>query len=425
MRGAKPQKPYAIASPRRPDNGGRLGIVELFAGVGCVARGFERTEAFETILLTDNDADAYETYVHNYPAGARYLKRNVQYLRPGEILDVSAGRPIVGLLGCPPCQGFSSAGRRDPNDRRNILLRHYFRLVKSLEPKFLVMENVPRVFEYDLFKELLREVGKKYQLWKGVLNSALFGVPQTRQRAIVIGYHRDLGVKPTSPVPTHLGRRRVFEYATQQFLLPTTAQGVRLLGLYPEVGKAEVFWTSTLRGLAEAHGERLENLIVVQDAIGDLPEAGDEDAPVRYCSGPAPYAAALRDSEVHNHRRWRHRADMLQRLLAVPEGGGLLDKYRRTRSRPYFSQAYTRLHRRGLARTITTNFHNPGSGRFLHYEALRTLTVREAARLQGIEDGFVFIKFRSVQERLVGNAFPVPLAEALARHIASQLAEVL
>jgi DNA (cytosine-5)-methyltransferase 1 len=204
-----------------------------------------------------------------------------------------------------------------------------------------------------------------------------------------------------------------------------TPRGARLLGLYPEVGRAGAFWTSTLRELVEAKAERFEELIVVQDAIGDLPEAGDDDAPLRYCRNAARYAATLRGSEVRNHRRWRHRPDMLRRLLVVPEGGGLLDRYGRARSRPYFSQAYTRLHRRGLARTLTTNFHNPGSGRFLHYEALRTLTVREAARLQGIEDRFVFIKFRSAQERLVGNAFPVPLAEALARHIASQLTAVL
>jgi DNA (cytosine-5)-methyltransferase 1 len=106
--------------------------------------------------------------------------------------------------------------------------------------------------------------------------------------------------------------------------------------------------------------------------------------------------------------------------------GGLLDaEWGRKRDRPYYSQAYTRLHRRGLARTITTNFHNPGSGRFLHYEALRTLTVREAARLQGIEDAFTFVGLQSDQERLVGNAFPMPLAEAIARHIAKELGPAL
>ena len=175
---------------------------------------------------------------------------------------------------------------------------------------------------------------------------------------------------PAAPRPTHLGRRRVFDYTTKKLLSPTTKRGARLLGLYTSI-------------------DDLEDLIVVQDAIGDLPDAGDDNRPLPYGDRVASYSASLRDSAVHNHRLWRHRSEMLRRLRAVPEGGGLLDKYGRARSRPYFSQAYTRLHRQSLARTITTNFHNPGSGRFLHYEALRTLTVREAARLQWIEGGFV------------------------------------
>jgi DNA (cytosine-5)-methyltransferase 1 len=280
------------------------------------------------------------------------------------------------------------------------------------------MENVPRVFEYDLFKRMLLQIERDYVLWKGVLNAALFGVPQTRQRAIVIGYRRDLGVEPTAPWPTHLGRRRVYEYATKRFLSPATRRGVRLLGFYPEVGKPREFWESVTQAAANAS---LADLVVVQDAIGDLPEAVDHHRPLSSSRNASPYAASLLGSEIHNHRRWRHRPDLLRRLRGVPEGGGLLDRFGRARARPYFSQAYTRLHRRGLARTITTNFHNPGSGRYLHYEALRTLTVREAARLQGIEDDFAFIGFQSIQERLVGNAFPVPLAEAIARHIAGEL----
>ena len=93
------------------------------------------------------------------------------------------------------------------------------------------------------------------------------------------------------------------------------------------------------------------------------------------------------------------------------------------RSAGYYSQAYTRLHRDGLARTITTNFHNAGSGRFTHYSASRTLTVREAARLQGIPDRFRFIGFPSWQERLVGNAFPQCWAREIAAHIKHQLAQ--
>jgi DNA (cytosine-5)-methyltransferase 1 len=111
---------------------------------------------------------------------------------------------------------------------------------------------------------------------------------------------------------------------------------------------------------------------------------------------------------------------MRGRISGVPPGGNL------NGGRPggrYFSQAYSRLHPDGLAFTISTFFHNPGSGRFLHYRDLRCLSVREAARLQtvsdrnGLVDGFIFPKSITVSERLIGNAFPRQLAKALAESI--------
>ena len=88
----------------------------------------------------------------------------------------------------------------------------------------------------------------------------------------------------------------------------------------------------------------------------------------------------------------------------------------------YFSQAYARLHQTGLARAVTTNFHNPGSGRFTHYGAPRALTLREALRLQSFPDAFILPEMHmSDAERLVGNAFPLRLAEVLGRHISRLL----
>jgi DNA (cytosine-5)-methyltransferase 1 len=110
-------------------------------------------------------------------------------------------------------------------------------------------------------------------------------------------------------------------------------------------------------------------------------------------------------------------------MAAIDEGGRPSPEA--TGGKRYYSQAYARLHRRGLARTITTNFHNPGCGRFLHYSQPRALTVREAARLQGIADGFRFIGHPTWQERLVGNAFPPLWTELIARHVADELGESL
>ena len=161
----------------------------------------------------------------------------------------------------------------------------------------------------------------------------------------------------------------------------------------------------------------LARFVTVGEAIGDL----EEDA--RWPAIRIRTRARRRQHVVANHEPWDHGKDLVERLRQVKEG--CRPPIEATNGRRYYSQAYTRLHRKGLARTITTNFHNPGSGRFLHYQLHRTLTVREAARLQGFGDDFVFIGHPGRQERLVGNAFPPLWAESIASHITAELHDVL
>jgi len=109
---------------------------------------------------------------------------------------------------------------------------------------------------------------------------------------------------------------------------------------------------------------------------------------------------------------------MLDKIGMIGEGGRNLDlpdadRLRADPDREYFSQAYGRLHRHGIAQTITTSFHNPGSGRFTHYRDLRSITVREAARFQGFDDTYMFTGKLEQQMRHVGNAVPVHLARVL------------
>src|SRR6266480_2797409 len=108
-------------------------------------------------------------------------------------------------------------------------------------------------------------------------------------------------------------------------------------------------------------------------------------------------------------------------MRLIPEGGRMLDDVPQEKWKGRaFSQAYARLHRRGIAYTITTYIHNPGSGRFLHYRDQRAITIREAARLQSFDDDFVFVGPMVSQEKQVGNAVPPILARAIAQHISAQ-----
>lgn len=401
--------------------GARPGIVEVFAGIGSVARGFEEGAQTEALLLNDIDPIARKAYLAYAGDEAPYFARDIRNLRVDTLTRLLKERGVSGLLGCPPCQGFSDAGQRLESDPRNRLVGSYFRLLRQLRPRFFVMENVEGLLQYKVFKELIADISSDYKIWSGVLNAALYGVPQTRRRAIVIGYRSDLAVTPTMPLPTHLGTRPVFDYGSQDYVDPSSKEGIVALGL---VGGRTVDWTAELPTYLLQHGSGLKDLVLVGDAIGDLPLAMESKDALPYVGGGSVYARGLRDAGAFNHAPWKHRPDTIERLSVVTEGGVLLGDGVRGRSRQYFSQAYSRLHRDGLARTITTNFHNAGSGRFMHYEHVRTLTVREAARIQGIPDSFRFDFEMSFAERLIGNAFPQPMAKAIAEHVKSELGEV-
>lgn len=393
----------------------RHAIVDLFAGVGCVARGFVRGGPFEAAYLNDIDKSAEQAYQLNQVGDARYDCKDVTEVTIRDVMEASEGRRIAGILGCPPCQGWSAAGGRNAHDPRNALMGNFFQLVYELEPVFVLMENVPAVAGRTELEAALSEKGRKYRWWVGVLNAAAYGLPQSRQRTLVIGYHRSTGVQPTPPAPTHGGTRPVWDYSRRTLVVPDESNIDSILGGAPRLSRGGP--RHLMSALYGARLSALPDLVTVEEAIGDLAGRG--------ATAPSAYALRLGADPARTptgHRPWHHSDDMKKRMAGVPEGG----KPRQSPSsgKTYYSQAYARLHRRGLARTVTTNFHNPGSGRFTHYSRRRTLTAREAARLQGFDDDFVLAGYAWHQARLIGNAFPPLWAEVLARHVYGQLKSV-
>lgn len=389
----------------------RLTIAELFAGIGGVTGGFYDAGGFDPVYLTDADDIARKTFVRNFSwLKTRYHTSLVEDVDPAAILEAGGGA-VDGVLGCPPCQGLSAAGSRQSDDPRNQLLGEFERVIVGVQPKFFVMENVPSLLSTKLFMAFAGRIRSSYRICAQVLNAAEYGVPQLRRRAVVIGYRMELDINPTLPPPTHGGRGRVFDYRSGKYVRPAT-DGRTALQLRPDVELPN------------------RTLVTLERAIGDLPlyVDPDVDADCYATAARTEYQMAMRGAgKLENHRGWRHGPEMRRRMATVNPGDCPTDLGTRSRNTRYFSQAYSRLHPDGLARTLTTNFHNPGSGRFTHYSAPRTLTLREALRIQGFPDSFVLDTddlLNSQAERLVGNAFPRPLARAIAAHVKAELSQV-
>jgi DNA (cytosine-5)-methyltransferase 1 len=173
-------------------------VVSLFTGAGGLDLGFEAAGC-ETIAAVDNDFESCKTLRHNRPEWNVF---------EGDIRDYNPALGDVDIvIGGPPCQGFSSAGKGDPRDARNFLWKEYMRVVERLKPRAMVLENVSALTHKkngDHLTGIMSSLeAQGYNFVYGVLNAADFGVPQARRRLVVIGL-RD-GV-PTMPEPTHIGK---------------------------------------------------------------------------------------------------------------------------------------------------------------------------------------------------------------------------
>jgi len=356
----------------------KLRVVELYAGIGRTWSAFKKWKRCELALLVDRDELAYDNYTDNFP-GTPYWRRDLSYVKPSELL-VRAGGRIDILLGCPPCQGYSDTGKRDPDDPRNAHVSVFGSFVAALRPRAVVMENVPLLAGSRRFKLFTSRIERLGYVWTAtIVNAALYGSCQTRQRLLFVALRGDIGVAPIIPPPLYGGTNRYFAYQRRSF---TTLEEnpAELLGITPAASQLQQTFPS-----AKSFGQL--PIPTVGETLEGLPAIGSTDA------------IAI------SHCPWQTSGPMVRRMSHVPEGG------RWSGGEDHFSHAYGRLHRRGLARTVTTYFSNPGSGRFWHPLEERPLTVREACRIQGIEDDFWFHGPPSTIARLVGNALDAAIAD--------------
>ena len=187
-------------APREPD---ALTVISLFAGCGGSSLGYSMA-GYRELLAVEWDDNAVETFRLNFP-GVPVYHGDIAKLSVGEVLERTGLQPgeLDVLDGSPPCQGFSTAGKRILDDPRNQLFREYVRLLRGLQPRAFVMENVSGMVKGKMklvFADILRELkASGYRVRARLMNTMYFGVPQSRERMIFIGIREDLGIEPTHP----------------------------------------------------------------------------------------------------------------------------------------------------------------------------------------------------------------------------------
>lgn len=365
-------------------------MVDLFCGSGGFSLGAELA-GFRSLASIDIDATLQSAYRKNFPTTKAVC---------GSVADVdaSAWRQFIGkirpdaLIGGPPCQGFSRIGRRKKDDPRNTLIGHFYRHVDELRPKFFIMENVEGLLDsenVDMLLSAMERVSGKYTVLDPVVvNAAHFGAATNRRRVVVVGYD------------------------------PAEVDPITIDMIQPEVPA---------------------RLSTVQDAIFDLPSPIPEDKDsanfgwARYPVLEAPlseYAERMRRAPPE-HLGWSearmfHREGFISGLFATRHSEAIAQRYGAVpggKSDP-ISKSY-RLKWDGQSPTLRAGT-GADKGAFqavrpLHPGEGRVITVREAARLQGFPDWFVFHHTKWHSFRMIGNSVSPAVSYGLMKKISSKM----
>lgn len=377
-------------------------IIDLFCGTGGFSKGFENAVDgdYRVVLGVDIRRDSVATFGANHNDALALCEdvRGVDWEGMRERLDLKRGELGV-VIGGPPCQGFSSLRpHRSSNvdDPRNDLFLSFVACVESFRPCTFVMENVVGLATHNggrditAIEEAFGRIGYVCD-WK-ILNAAHYGVPQRRERLIMIGTQR--GASFAWPEPTHASDHTTIGYRDHSRMLRPESRGL---------------FAETIS---------LEHAVSVMDAIGDLPtvapgaEAAEYDRPAET---DFQRARRGRCKRLTWHDATAHGEHMMEIIRHSGPNISYVPKHLVTSG---FSSCYSRLAADEPSVTITVNFVHPASNRCIHPVADRALTPREGARLQSFDDSFRFVGSRTQIVKQIGNAVPPLLGLVLADAIA-------
>lgn len=372
-----------------------LTSIDLFSGCGGLTLGFKQA-GVRSILASDIDENCEKTFHRNFPE-VPFICKDITDITLEDVKSIIGNVEPDIIVGGPPCQGFSLANKRRgkiADDPRNRLFYGFVKFVNWYSPKAFIMENVKGLLSMQngkVIKTIIDEFTKAgqygYNVSYKILKASDFGVPQNRERVVLIGFRQDLGISPDFPNPI-----------TQ------------------------------------------DHYITVDEAIADLPsiEAGQGcDVQEYRCAAQNDYQRLMRKNShyVLNHIAMRHTPRLVERFKAIKPGQSLVDVWEThgsvkrgapsEKSDIKFSQNNQRLFGDQPAPTIAASFQS----NFIHPHLNRNFTAREGARLQSFPDDFVFEGMRTKmswekglsQYQQIGNAVPVLMAKAIAECIIKQL----
>lgn len=379
-----------------------LKAVDLFCGAGGITLGLLQA-GFDVRFCADISAACGSTHERNFPV-LPFHQLDVSKIDGSDVLRLARVRAgeLDLLIGGPPCQGFSIIGQRAIDDPRNGLLGRFLKIAFAVKPKAIVIENVPGLATLG-GGAVLEEIGNAfdaggYDVHCAELLAAQYGVPQMRWRVFFVAWRRSLGLLGGGfPSPTH-GRTSIGDLVPNRTL-----------------SKSE-----------------MEGFITIGEAIGDLPPVGSGEINGLYSGHPSSqYQRTMRvglRTELHNHYAPRMSEANLARIRYLKPGQDwrdlpieLLPPSMRRALRKDHTRRYRRMSWDGVARSIITRFRDPKSGEYIHPDQTRTISIREAARIQSFPDWFEFMGNYSDQYDQVGNAVPPLLANAVAAEIAAVL----
>ncbi len=353
-------------------------ILDLFCGAGGFSKGMDMVDGFKTKVALDFDKSAINTFKNNFPESVCICGDISDQKTKDKVICESKKNKVNMVIGGPPCQGFSLKGKnRGLEDSRNFLFLEYVDIVSKIKPEIFVIENVKNMISSGggfFIKQIYERFEKLgYTLNHGILNAYNFGVPQNRERTIIIGALFAGGI----------------DLPKESTIKNTTVRDA----------------ISDLSYLNSSEGKDISDYI--NDAESD-------------------YQKNMRAGmdKLYNHKATNHSLVALEKLKMIPPEGDKSYLPKELHGKQKFSTTWSRLIWDKPSPTIDTRFDTPSNGRNSHPYLNRSITPREAARIQSFPDSFIFYGKKVSICKQIGNAVPPLMAKAIAEHIKKRLENI-